>query len=122
MFRHNEPAISETRRTFQDVAQLANVSWPVILGQCLLGFARYAGRRTPDRLANLKQKCLAERKNIVEPLAERRQPQLENIQTKEQVFAKELLIDRLSQITVRGSDHTRISFLHTTTTNPMKFS
>ena len=72
MTRVDEGAFTENRGPLQDVAQLSNVSRPVILEERLSCLARQTSRWPAEGPADLLQKGLAQRHDVGGTLAQRR--------------------------------------------------
>src|SRR5262249_24193642 len=73
----DEPSVAENRCPFEHVSQLADVAGPVVTVQCLYRVWCQIGRGA----AKFAEKACGERQNVVAPLAQRRNANVEDIQT-----------------------------------------
>jgi hypothetical protein len=67
----------------------------------------------------LLQEVPGERRNVLEPLAQRRQPKANDIEAMQQILAKEALTHALLEVLVRRSDHANARLLRRMTANPV---
>ena len=72
-----EAAVAQDRRALDGVAQLADVARPSVGQQRLCASRAMSPRPAADSAADLVQESLGKRQDVVAPLAQRRQPDLE---------------------------------------------
>src|SRR6478672_7253461 len=96
----DERAFAQNRRPFEDVAKLSNVAGPVILQQRLSRIARQPDRRPTERPANLLKKRLAHRHDVGRPGTQRRNLDVKDAETVEEILAKLAARDGLAQVAV----------------------
>ena len=103
--RLDERAGRQNRRPLDDVAQLAHVARPVVLLEHPHRLLIDAGDRLLIAQVELVQERLHQQRQIVAPVAQRRQADREHVQAVEQVFAQLALLHRFERIDVgRGDD------------------
>src|SRR5262249_22225748 len=103
---------AQDRGPLEDIAELAHVARPAVAAKALPRVARDPGWRPAQAAAVLREKRVRQRQYVIAPLAQRRQPNREDVQPIVQVLAKETLRDGLLQIAVRRRDDARVSFEH----------
>ena len=96
----DEPSVAEDRGAFQDVPQLSDVSRPAIADERLARVARDPRGRAPELDPDLLEEGPCERQYVLGPLAERRDPDLEDGEPVEEVLAKRAALDRGAEVTV----------------------
>src|SRR5678815_5233155 len=101
MSRVDGRAFAQNRRPLQDIAELSNVSRPVIFEKDLSCIARQTGGWPAEGLADLLQKRLAQRHDIGTTLAQRRNLDVEDAEAVEQVHAKVAALDGSAKVAVR---------------------
>src|SRR4029453_324454 len=97
----NERAFAQDRGPLQDIAYVSNVSGPLILEKGVSCMARQTSGWPAERAANLLQNRFAERKDVGRTLAQRRNPDVEDAESVEQVLAKFASFEGLARIAVR---------------------
>ena len=110
MVRVDERAFTENRGPFQDIAKLSNVSRPLILEQCMSCIARQTSGWPAEGPADLLQKRLAQRNDVGWTVAQRRNLDVEDPESVEQVLAKVAALDGFPQIAVGRGDHPDVAF------------
>jgi hypothetical protein len=91
-----------------EVFQLAHVAGKI---QALQVFERRLGQAlgfAAQLLRAFLQEMLGQQRNVVAPLAQRRQAQADHVEAVEQVFAEQALLDPAFQVLVGGGDHPHI--------------
>src|SRR4029453_11118717 len=104
----NECAFAQDRGPLQDIVQLSNVSGALMLEKYVSCLARQTSRRPTERRADLLQKRFAQRKDVGRTLAQRRNPDVEDAESVEQVLAKVASFDGLARIAVSRGDHPNV--------------
>src|SRR2546426_2151354 len=118
----DEAAVAEDGRPLQRVAQLANVSRPGAGEQGLMGVTRDARRRPAHGRPNLLQESLGQGKDVLAPLAERRQRDLEDAKPVVKVLAEIASGQRRLQIAIRGRHDAQVGLERTGPPQPLKFA
>ena len=107
--QHDSFAPAKHHGVLDGRAQLADVARPAVLHQ---RFERFGGKIVhffvifPRKLA---QKILRQQQNVPRPLAQWRQPDFDDFQSKVKVFTKCAGLDPLLQVFVRGGDQPHVS-------------
>ena len=86
------------------VLELADVARPVVPLQQLQRLARDAGHRLVHLLGVLREEVLGEQRDVLAPLAQRRQHDRDDVEAVVQVLAEPALGDGLGQVLVGGGD------------------
>ena len=84
----------ERHRTFEHVFELADIAGPVVLHQQLHRRPRDAGHRFLHLLGVLGEEVLRQQRDVLAPLAQRRQANRNHVDPIEQIFAEAALGDR----------------------------
>src|SRR5450830_975909 len=101
MFGIDELSMTENRRAFHGIAQLAHIAGPMI-GQQQLGGVR---RQTLGRIAaDQAQEMFGQLQYVAEAFAQRRQRNRHDLQTVPEIFSETSLPYSARQITVGGGD------------------
>src|SRR5438445_7040919 len=121
MLGADQPALTQNRRALERVAQLPHVARPVMFQERLSRVARQAGRRTPERLADLLKKRLAEGQDVGFPFAQRSNADVEDLEAVIQVFAKIAPLDGLAQVAIRRGDDAHVRLLQPGAAEALEF-
>jgi hypothetical protein len=84
--RSDQTALAENRSTSEHVVQFPDISRPPVVKQCVARFMGESRRWPSERLRNLLKKGIAEGKYVARPFAQRRECDLEHLQSVEQIF------------------------------------
>ena len=105
----DRPAVAEDRGVLDHVGQLADVARPACARPARAS-ASGVNSSSPGRRRGRKraQQVRGQLRNVVDPLAQRRQLDLERVDAEHQVFAKVAVGDHLFQVAVRGADHAHV--------------
>src|SRR6185503_20120888 len=95
------------REAAHEVLELTHISRPVIALEPLDRRRLEALRRQPLLLGDVEE-VPDEIRNILQPLAQRRQAQRHDVQTIEQILAEQALIDLLLKVAIGGGNDTDI--------------
>src|SRR4051812_39230768 len=90
------------------MSELTDVAWPRMLQQLLHGRAVERLEWLAIAIGMLPQKVHRERRNVVAPLTQRGEMDLDGVQSKEQVFAKATGPHFVVQVEIRGRDETHV--------------
>src|SRR5262245_27288588 len=104
MLAGDETPVRKDGRAFEHVPQLADIARPVVVDERLPCVPRDSGGRSSKRSADLVEECLAERQDIVAASPQRRQRELEDVQSIVQILAKRTSLDRFVEIAIRSCD------------------
>src|SRR5262245_63264847 len=104
MFPSDRTAIAEENRPFDRVAQLTHVPWPMIVDEPLQGVRGDSGGGAPHLRAQVLEEGLGHKRNVLMPLAERRDVYPEDVEAIIEVLPKRLVRYGGCQITVSRSD------------------
>src|SRR5262249_19116908 len=99
---------AQNRGVLDDVPKLPNISGPTVRTKCRLGLGGQDGWRTAVRMRTLSEETLRQEHQILWPLAQRRQPNVEYVDAIEQVFPELALRDRACEVTIRCRDDPHI--------------
>src|SRR5205807_6042009 len=108
MLHVDDPAAAEDHGALERVAQLADVARPAVLAEDLHRLGRHAGELLPALAAEAIDEVLHEERNVVAPLLERRERDLEDVETEEEVFAEAARLDLFLEVAVGGADHANV--------------
>jgi len=97
VLRQERSTAGQDDGVFQGVAQFADVSHPRLIGQEL----HRRRQKRQDARVEAHEKMLCQRHDVVAPLAQRRQVNLEDVQAKKQIVAKRPLGDLALQVLMR---------------------
>ena len=92
-------------RAVDDVLQLTHVARPVVAGEHLERARRHAAHVAPAVARRLADEVLHEMRNVLPPLAQRRQAQRDDVQSVKQVFPERALAHRGPQVGIGGREH-----------------
>ncbi len=95
-------------RAVDDIPQLADVAGPGVIQQALPGGDGKGQPRPAVLPPVMVQERIDQQKNVIAPLAQRRQGQFENAEPVIEVFAELFFAYRLLQILVGGGDDTDV--------------
>src|SRR6266404_3012395 len=95
MLRGNQPALGENRGSFESVPQLAHVAGPTVREQRRLGIGRETGRRAGQRSSDIPQECVNHWQEIVSPIPQWWDADIEYLKPIIQVFPELSALDLL---------------------------
>ena len=98
------------RKPAHQILELADIARPVIALEPLDGRRLEALRRQTLLLGDAEEMA-HEVGNVLEPLAQRRQPQRHDVQPVEQILAEQALVDLLLQVAIGGGDDADIGLI-----------
>src|SRR5947209_7487254 len=104
------------------VLELADIARKFVLHkflECLFGNSWDA---TGGLIAVLLQKVFNEQRNVVHPVAKRGQPNGDDIESIVEILAKASICDFVSQIAIRGSNHSCVDFDRRVATDALEFA
>jgi hypothetical protein len=99
---------AQNRGVLDDVPKLPNISGPTVRTKCRLSLGGQESWRTVVRMRTLSEETLSQEHQILWPLAQRRQPNVEYVDAIEQVFPELALRDRACEVTIRCRDDPHI--------------
>ena len=108
----DEAAVGQDHGALDGVAQLADVAGPRVGEQLIACLARDARRRAADGFADLGEKRVGQLQDVVEPLAQRRQRDLEDAEPVVEVLAELAALHRRVQVAVGGGNHADVGVEH----------
>ena len=94
-------------RLLDDVQQLAHVAGPGVVSESALGLLREAARRTIVGARGARGETAGERKDVLRPVGEPRQPDRDDVDPVEEIVAKSALLDETREVAPRGDDQAR---------------
>src|SRR5262249_9653926 len=98
----NQSTLGQDGCALERVSKLANVAGPIVAQKRILRVSRQTRGRPTHRPADLRQERPAPRGDVPPPHAQRRDGDIEHLETIVQVFAKVPPLHRLAEIAVRG--------------------
>src|SRR5690554_5054363 len=103
-------AVCQNHAPLDDVFQLPNVAWPMIVQAKLEGFVRQAKRALVVFGVELFEEVLRQQRQVLQPLAQGWNSYRENVQPIEQICPEPTLFYRDRKSTRLNSSHVRISY------------
>ena len=97
-------SVGQDDRALDDVAQLAHVSRPGIALQLADGLLGNRLDGLPERPGELVHEFPRERRDVLDPFAQRRHDDGEDVEPVEQILAERLVLDGFFEIAVGGGD------------------
>ena len=111
MASHDHVVIFQQDDPFNAVAQFADVSGPRMVEQELFGLGIEAAKLFPVLIVELLHKYTGKRKDILTPLAQRRQVDLDRCEPEIEIFAKAALLGHVPEVLVAGGDNPDVHLL-----------
>ena len=108
-FGANAAVRRENDCTLDDILELSHVPRPVVLREQIERVWRQLEARLLILVAVLVQEVLYEQRNVVLPVAQRRQADRDHVQAVEQVFPELAVLHHLPQIEIRRGNDARIN-------------
>jgi hypothetical protein len=108
MLLGDQTALTEDRRTLQHVSELAHVSRPAVGEQPLPHPTRNPGRGPAKRLRDVFEEGLAQRKDVILALAERRQTNFEHVKPVVQILTEAAGLHGRTQVSVCRRDDANV--------------
>ena len=108
MLGADEAAAADHHGALDHVAQLAHVARPVIALQLLLDLGGEAADLAIVLPVELVDERLGEERDVLAPLAQRRQVDREHVEPVEEVLAQLAVGDRLGRVLVGGGHHAHV--------------
>src|SRR5258708_5856573 len=96
--------VGKQESAFQNIAQLANISRPIVGSQTIESFGGKLGAGPRHVGADAIQQRLSDRRNVILAFAQRRDRQGNGTDAKVQVAAKHFRLDQVPKVLVRCSD------------------
>ncbi len=116
------PLLVHEQSALHAVLEFTHIAWPLVTDEGLLGIV--AQGRCLGALAASRslQKVLGERQNIVGTIPQRRDGDLDDIQSEIEILSKGSLADGAGQVGVGGADHAHIDAAGHVAAQPLKLA
>src|SRR3984885_16202162 len=99
----------EDKDTFDQIAQFANVAWPVVLFQCRESIFRHLDVGTAVLGAELLEEFLDEQRNVFLAVAQGWDEKRDDVETIEEVFAEVAASDLIFEVFVGCGDNPNVN-------------
>ena len=116
----NRLALAHQDRALDRVLELANVAGPAVLLQTAHGVGRERGDTVAELAGEALQEVIRQRHDILAPVAERRDDDVHDVQSIEEILAELPLLDRRLEIDVGGGDDPDIDLHRPAAAQPLE--
>ena len=99
---------AEDAGVLDGVLQFSDVARPIVRPQYRQGVGRELFGRLFVKFCELLEKMLCQAEDIISPIAQRRNRETDDVDTKVKVFAETAVGDHFSQVAVRRGDHSNV--------------